>query len=110
MFSLLIMPAVKSVSARRKRRLLWAGKIPKSCGGLDKSCFEKNNCGKIVSKKRSELAKKNYKKNGLFYWNKACKQCKYIQKGEFKRFPKKGTAEHARIKKLMHELKKADGF
>lgn len=41
--------------------MVWRGKLAKTSGGLTKSDLIKNKRGKIVSKKRSELAKRRFK-------------------------------------------------
>merc|ERR1739849_66631 len=51
------MKAKKVISAKLQRRHLFSGKADKSKCGLKKGDFLKNKAGKIVSKKRSAIAK-----------------------------------------------------
>merc|ERR1719352_1587121 len=53
------MKAMKKISARLAKRHAFAGKITKTVGGLSKSDLVKSKSGKIVSNKRSALAKKS---------------------------------------------------
>merc|ERR1712072_628805 len=53
------MKAKKSVSARLAKRHAFFGKITKTATGLKKTDLVKNKAGRIVSKKRSALGKKN---------------------------------------------------
>merc|ERR1712126_587795 len=63
----------KSVIAKGKRAKssVFRGTKSKTSGGLKKSDLKKNRNGKIVSKKASDAAKKNYNKSGLGKWTKA---------------------------------------
>merc|ERR1712126_438100 len=63
----------KSVIAKGKRAKssVFRGTKNKTSGGLKKSDLKKNKAGRIVSKKASDAAKKNYAKNGLGKWTKA---------------------------------------
>merc|ERR1712064_226609 len=63
----------KSVIAmgKRAKSSVFRGTKNKTSGGLKKSDLKKNKAGKIVSKKASDAAKKNYNKNGLAKWTKA---------------------------------------
>lgn len=47
---------------------VFSGSKEKTSGGLKKTDLHKNADGKIVSKKRSQAAKKNYRKSGLSKW------------------------------------------
>ena len=68
-----------------ERQRVWKGELKKTSGGLRKQDLMKNSRGKIVSRKKSEAAKKNKDKNNLAGWLR--------QKGE--QFMSKGvTAEH----------------
>ena len=53
------MKAKKPVSARLAKRHAFFGKINKTASGLKKTDLVKNKAGRIVSKKRSALGKKN---------------------------------------------------
>lgn len=53
------------------RRQVWNGTADKTKGGLTRSDLMLNNTGKIVSKRASKAASKNFKKNeGMQQWNK----------------------------------------
>ena len=68
-----------------ERMRVWRDEIKKTSGGLMKKDLMKNSRGKIVSRKKSDAAKKNKDKNNLAGWLR--------QKGE--QFLSKGmTAEH----------------
>ena len=85
---------------QNERQRVWKGELNKTSGGLMKKDLIKNSRGKIVSKKKSEGAKKN-KENNLAGWLR--------KKGE--QFLSKGiTAEHVvrkdkRKKKLQKLIK-----
>merc|ERR1711934_425168 len=49
----------KAISARTAVRQAFAGKITKTKGGLTASSLTKNKTGRVVSKKKSALGKKN---------------------------------------------------
>merc|ERR1719341_2114591 len=63
----------KSVIAKGKlaKSSVFRGTKAKTSGGLKKSDLVRSKTGKIVSKKASENAKKNFKKRGLDKWIKA---------------------------------------
>merc|ERR1712112_294293 len=65
----------KSVIAKGKRAKssVFRGTKAKTSGGLKKSDLVRNKAGKIVSRKASENAKKNFKKRGLDKWFNAVK-------------------------------------
>merc|ERR1719341_855958 len=68
------MKATKSMKSMKKKSMKkMKAKKEKTLSGLKKDDLKKNADGKIVSKKRSELAKKAYHKsgNGLKKWFKA---------------------------------------
>ena len=82
-----------------ERLRVWKGELKKTSGGLRKKDLMKNHRGKIVSKKKSEAAKKSKDKNNLAGWLR--------QKGD--QFLSKGiTAEHvvrkAKRKKKLEKL------
>ena len=52
---------------QNERLRVWKGELKKTSGGLTKKDLIKNKRGKIVSKKKSEAAKKN-KENNLGTW------------------------------------------
>merc|ERR1712242_607989 len=58
---------------RMARALVFSGRKEKTVGGMTKADFVKNKFGKIVSKKASERAKKNYASSGLKAWGDAVK-------------------------------------
>merc|ERR1712012_868107 len=69
--SMKVMKAKKvSVIARGRmaRALVFSGRKEKTVGGMTKANFVKNRFGKIVSKKASERAKKNFASSGLKAW------------------------------------------
>merc|ERR1712114_4120 len=65
----------KSVIAKGKRAKssVFRGTKAKTSGGLKKSDLVRSKTGKIVSRKASENAKKNYKKHGIEKWINATK-------------------------------------
>merc|ERR1711915_1154506 len=67
------MKKAKSVIAKGKRAKssVFRGTKTKTSGGLKKSDLTRNKSGKIVSKRASEAAKKNYRKNGIAKFTKA---------------------------------------
>merc|ERR1712043_145992 len=74
--SMKVMKAKKvSVIARGRmaRALVFSGRKEKTVGGTTKANFVKNRFGKIVSKKASERAKKNFASSGLKAWCDAVK-------------------------------------
>merc|ERR1712024_61457 len=74
--SMKVMKAKKvSVIARGRmaRALVFSGRKEKTVGGMTKANFVKNRFGKIVSKKASERAKKNFASSGLKAWCDAVK-------------------------------------
>jgi len=61
---------------KHRRSQVLKGKKVRTSGGLKASDLRRNADGKIVSKKRSELAKKNFRKSGLSKWFAAVKQAR----------------------------------
>merc|ERR1712096_305810 len=61
----------KIARGKRARVAVFRGTKEKTVGGLTKSLLCKNKYGKIVCKKSSERAKKNFKKNGMDKWIRA---------------------------------------
>ena len=53
-----------------------SGKRTKTNGGLKKAALTTNKRGTIVSKKRSAMGKRIYRKNGLSKWTKAFMQAR----------------------------------
>merc|ERR1712098_553798 len=84
----------KPVSKRVARSRVWRGKAGKSKGGLSKASFTKNKHGKIVSKKRSEIARKRLGK-----WVAACMKARKELKLKGFVACKKGTAYYKAAKK-----------
>ena len=58
----------KIAKGKRAKSSVFRGTKEKTSGGLKKSDLTRSKTGKVVSKKASEKAKKNYKKNGLGKW------------------------------------------
>ena len=83
----------KVVSASLAKRHAFAGKIAKTATGLKKSDLVKTKTGKIVSKKKSLLAKKNP-------WIAACKQARSVLKIKGFCVIKKGTPLYKKAKEL----------
>merc|ERR1712098_648341 len=84
----------KKVSARVARNRLFSGKGTKSKGGLSKASFTKNKHGRIVSKKRSEIARKRLGK-----WVAACMKARKELKLKGFVACKKGSAYYKAAKK-----------
>merc|ERR1712001_462167 len=68
----------KSVIAKGKfaKSQVFRGTKAKTTSGLKKSDLRKNKDGRIVSKKRSDQAKRQFQKNGLGKWFKAVKDAR----------------------------------
>ena len=64
---------------QNERLRVWKGELKKTSGGLTKADLIKNKRGKIVSKKKSEAAKKN-KDNNLGQWLRS-KGDQFLSKG-----------------------------
>ena len=93
----------KVVGARAQ---VYKGHAKHTKGGLTKSGITKISVGKgknkhnrYVSTKKRSLAKRN---SALTAWVKAAKSEGYLQKGNFKPLPKKGTAAYNRIAQKAH--------
>merc|ERR1719183_1374284 len=65
------MKVSKIAKGKRAKSSVFRGTKVKTVGGLTKDKLTKNKNGKIVSKKASASAKKNFVKNGLARWAKA---------------------------------------
>merc|ERR1719150_2520233 len=69
--------AMKRVSViakgKRAKSSVFSGKKVKTSGGLDKGALVKNKAGKVVSRKASAAAKRNYASSGAKAWAQACK-------------------------------------
>merc|ERR1719278_2212267 len=61
----------KIARGRGAKSRVFRGLKAKTSGGLKKSALTRNKDGKVVSKKASEAAKRNYKRNGLAKFTKA---------------------------------------
>jgi hypothetical protein len=70
--------------------MVWRGKLEKTNGGLKKKDLIKNKRGKIVSKKRHNLAKRRKTLMKLGY---------KTEKGVFKKFTKKRTVKKSKSNK-----------
>merc|ERR1711915_465455 len=78
------MKATKAKKAMKKKKtstigkgkfakaLVFRGSRVKTVGGLTKDSLKKNSLGKVVSKKASDRAKRNYAKSGFKKWIEAC--------------------------------------
>merc|ERR1712096_373061 len=58
----------KIARGKLARSAVFRGFKEKTVGGLTKSFLIKNKYGKVVSKKASDRAKRNYKKHGMYKW------------------------------------------
>merc|ERR1719222_1596492 len=63
-------------SGKNSRSVVFAGRKEKTATGMTKAKLMKNKAGKIVSKARSALAKKNFASSRLFAWNVALKKAR----------------------------------
>ena len=63
-----------------ERQRVWKGELKKTSGGLRKQDLLRNKRGKIVSRKKSELARKNKDANNLGQWLRS-KGEKFLSKG-----------------------------
>merc|ERR1711943_113784 len=88
------MKAKKPVSARLAKRHAFFGKIAKTATGLKKTDLVKNKAGRIVSKKRSALGKKNT-------WIVAVQAARKALKVKGFSVVKKGTPLYQKAKELM---------
>ena len=79
------MKAMKAMKAKRvssiakgrgARNRVFSGKKQKTIGGMTKDKLMKNKNGKIVSKKASAHARKQWEKNGLKAWSNAVKKAR----------------------------------
>merc|ERR1711970_939749 len=66
----------KVARGRGAKARVFSGSKEKTSGGLKKSALTRNKDGKVVSKKASALGKKQYQRNGLAKWTKACQQAR----------------------------------
>merc|ERR1712054_424982 len=82
------------VSARLAKRHAFFGKIAKTATGLKKTDLVKNKAGRIVSKKRSALGKKNS-------WIVACNKARAFLKVKGFAVVKKGTPLYKKAKEFM---------
>merc|ERR1711939_511908 len=88
------MKAKKPVSARLAKRHAFFGKIAKTATGLKKTDLVKNKAGRIVSKKRSALGKKNT-------WIVAVQAARKALKIKGFSVVRKGTPLYQKAKELM---------
>merc|ERR1719272_1919503 len=86
----------KALSVRTARRHAFAGKIDKTNTGLTKSDLFKNKVGRVVSKKRSALSKKNP-------WIVAVRQARAALKIKGFSVIKKGTPLYVKAKELFRK-------
>ena len=88
------MKAKKPVSARLAKRHAFFGKITKTGSGLKKTDLVKNKAGRIVSKKRSAMGKKNS-------WIVACNKARAFLKIKGFTVIKKGTPLYKKAKEFL---------
>ena len=88
------MKAKKPVSARLAKRHAFFGKINKTASGLKKTDLVKNKAGRIVSKKRSAMGKKNT-------WIVAVNKARAFLKIKGFAVVKKGTPLYKKAKEFM---------
>ena len=88
------MKAKKPVSARLAKRHAFFGKINKTATGLKKTDLVKNKAGRIVSRKRSALGKKNT-------WIVAVNKARAFLKIKGFAVVKKGTPLYKKAKEFM---------
>merc|ERR1712226_1719998 len=88
------------------RSVVFSGRKEKTASGLKKSDLVKNKAGKVVSKKISAQAKKQYAKNGLKKWADACQKARkelglkgFVPVGGKSA---KGKALYAKVKSLLN--------
>merc|ERR1719237_1287474 len=65
--------ASKIARGKRGKAAVFRGTRVKTSGGLTKDALIKNKAGKVVSKKKSSLGKRQYANSALKKWNVACK-------------------------------------
>ena len=86
-----------------ERLRVWKGELKKTSGGLRKQDLMKNKRGKIVSKKKSEAAKKN-KENNLGQWLRS-KGDQFLSKGlKQENIVRKNKAGRKAFKKKKEEV------
>lgn len=89
------------------KRAVLEGRLSHTAGNLSSSDLKENKSGRVVSKKASTSAKKNYNKqgnDGPKGWNKACQMA--AKELEFWPVPiKKGTKFYNLAKKYHNEMK-----
>merc|ERR1711978_829468 len=95
----------KIAKGSRARSTVFSGRKEKTLSGLKKTDLMKNKTGRIVSKKASARAKKNYANSGLKKWADACKKAR--KELGLKGFvaiggkSAKGKALYAKVKSLL---------
>ena len=62
------------------RRQVWNGTAIKTSGGLTKAHLKKNKRGRIVSIRKSNMAKKKYKSSGFSKYKKTAAQMRELRK------------------------------
>merc|ERR1712187_729525 len=67
------MKVSKVAKGKRARAAVFSGSKEKTLSGLTKANLTKSKTGRIVSKKASDRAKKNFAKSTLKKWRDACK-------------------------------------
>merc|ERR1712174_135954 len=67
------MKVSKVAKGKRARAAVFSGSKEKTLSGLTKANLTKSKTGRIVSKKASDRAKKNFAKSALKKWGDACK-------------------------------------
>merc|ERR1712050_241815 len=70
------MKVSKIAKGKRAKASVFRGRKEKTTGGLTKATLMKSKTGKIVSKKQSAAAKRNFATSALKKWCDACKKAR----------------------------------
>ena len=82
------------------KAMVLRGSKEKTVGGLSAKDLTRNKSGKIVSKKKSALAKKGFKQTALYSWMQACAKARKALKITGFCAIKKGTPFYAKAKEF----------
>jgi len=93
----LLKPKSELTNAQVRRRVK-EGRFKSTRGGLKSSQLKGNKRGAVVSARASAKAKSRYSGSAAQAWAMATKE--YMRKSGAKKFPKKGSAGHAAIRKI----------
>merc|ERR1740139_521795 len=85
--------------SKRAKMLVFSGKKTKTSTGLRADDLIRNKRGKIVSKKKQQLGKSNFRK-GLYLWNEAVTKARAFLRISGFRGIKKGTEYHDKVQSL----------